>query len=135
MSQAQRPRGRPAQDWRLWPSLATVPVGTVLLIDSGNKRSRLVGRVLLNTPDALHLVDRRLAVHTVTPEHFQRARVLDALFEPDAPAFLRGRAERCSVMATDGSRVLVEFPDGSTQWLDETSIEHANDRGPVPARR
>jgi hypothetical protein len=135
VSQPARPRGRPAQDWRLWPSLAALPVGTALLIDAGNKRSRLVGRLVHSTPAAIHVVDRRLALHTVTPEHFRRARVLPGLFEPDAPAFLRGQSQRCAVMTVDGSRVLVEFPDGTTQWLDETAIEHADDRDLIPTRR
>lgn len=128
MKQPRTPsRGRPALNWLSWDALVLLPVDTAILVDRGDKHARTVGRIMSATDEQIFLLDRRLDMVELTPSNLRRARVIPGLFEPGDLCLLRGDTIRISVVAIEGTRVLVRYSDYTEGWLDESLIEYFQD--------
>lgn len=134
--------------WLSAPDLATLPLGTALVVERNGQHSRrLTGRLTAHGDDHVELNTTAMGEILMPLTSIKRARIAAALYEPGDPVLLRhvpAASWRGGVVRTDGSAVLVEQIDGSFAWHDESDLEPADarlaaapalPRGPVAAQR
>lgn len=125
MKSATRGRGRPPLTWVSPDRLAELPVGTCVLVDLGDGKARLRGRVAANLGGVLRLRDQAGEVHELAGGAFRRLRVLAALLEPGDPVLLPGVPAgvwRGGVVRAEGDRVLVETLADGLVWFAEADL-------------
>lgn len=127
---AQRGRGRPPLAWFSGGAAAALPVGTAVVLDLGDRGTRIRGRTVSSVAGELVVLVGPDRYRTVPVESIARARVVAGRLEDGDPVVRPGvpaRDWRGGIVRHDGRRVYVETLTGF-EWIDEDELEHAEAR-------
>lgn len=126
----QRRPGRPTLAWWTWEQLAAASPGTAVLVDRGDRESRLTGRVeLSDRPDEVVLRARTGRLSVLRAQDVVRVRPVRGLFEDGDPVLLVGVSPhrwRGGVVRTEHDQVYVETVSGF-EWITESRLRGADD--------
>ena len=133
-------RGRPPLDWIDVPTLARVEPGTAVVIEWLRHAPTLRCRVIGLDHGVMGVRTRTGYEDEVDLSRVKRARVVDTVFDEDAPLVLVGvptEEWRGGIVACEGTKVLVQFWSAATKprssatetgWFEEDQLEDFRDR-------